>query len=229
MGYTSCMIKTILVVEDDSDLRLYLKNLLIEHGYGVKIASSGATALATVEKAEPDLVLLDISLPDMDGYGVCLELRKKYPTLPIVMLTGKDSVTDKVQGLTIGADDYVTKPFVADELLARIKTRLRTTTTTQSALKLADLELNTKTFEVKRGTKTISLTPQEFKLLEYLLTNKGIVLTRDMILNRIWLYSPDVESRVVDVYMGYLRKKIDSGFKKKLLHSIRGFGYTIKD
>jgi two-component system OmpR family response regulator len=131
--------------------------------------------------------------------------------------------------LSAGADDYITKPFVADELLARIKTRLRNIQGESKTIKVGDLELDTQTIEVKRAGKLITLTPQEFKLLEYLMNNKGIVLTRDMILNRIWLYSPDVESRVVDVYMGYLRKKIDGNSKHPLLHSIRGFGYTIKD
>jgi DNA-binding response OmpR family regulator len=145
------------------------------------------------------------------------------------MLTAKDSVGDKVSALNAGADDYVTKPFSIDELMARIKTRLRNTSGQKSSIKVGELELNTQTVQVTRSGKEIVLTPQEFRLLEYLMKNKGIVLSREMILNRIWMMSSDVDTRVVDVYMGYLRKKIDAGFNKPLLHSIRGFGYTIKD
>jgi DNA-binding response OmpR family regulator len=142
----------------------------------------------------------------------------------------KDTVADVVAGLNLGADDYVTKPFVADELLARISARLRNQNSAKdNKLKVDGLALDNKTFEVEREGKQIQLTPQEFKLLEYLMNNQGRILTREMILNRVWLYSPDIETRVVDVYMGYLRKKIDQDFEKKLLHSVRGFGYMIKE
>lgn len=223
------MVPCIGVVEDDKELQEYLKDLLTDNGYTVKVASNGVSAINLIEKSVPDLVILDLRLPDISGETVCQQIRKDHPTLPIIMLTAKDGLSDKVRGLGVGADDYVTKPFVADELIARVKARLRGQVSNGGILKIADLELDPKKIEVKRDSKYITLTPQEFKLLEYLMNNKGIVLTRDMILNRIWLYSPDVESRVVDVYMGYLRKKIDAGFKKKLLHSIRGFGYTIKE
>lgn len=166
----------------------------------------------------------------MNGEGVCLEIKKNYPTLPVIILSAKNAVSDKVKSLKIGADDYVSKPFDLEELLARIQARLRTTgVDNEKILQVSDLVLNPKTLEVKRGKRLIQLTPQEFKLLQYLMLNTGIVLSREMILNRIWLYSPDVETRVVDVYMGYLRKKIDTGHGHKLLHSIRGFGYTIKN
>jgi DNA-binding response OmpR family regulator len=203
--------------------------LLTENGYTVKTASTGVSALALLKKSEPDLIILDLKLPDITGESVCAEIRKMYPTVPIIILTAKDALTDKVRALGLGADDYITKPFIADEFIARIKARLRNRVNDKPTVKVADLEIDLRQILVKRGNKTIHLTPQEFKLLEYLMNNKGVVLTRDMILNRIWLYSPDVESRVVDVYMGYLRKKIDNGFSKKLLHSVRGFGYTIKE
>lgn len=222
------MISRILVVEDDVGLQKYLKELLVNNDYSVTIASDGVIALNTLSKIPPDLVILDLGLPNMNGEAVIGELRKKYPNLPVIILTAKDSTADIVHGLDIGADDYMTKPFMADELLARIKTRLRKNGN-EDKLKVADLELDNHTLFVKRDGKIIQLTPQEFKLLQYLMNNQGRILTREMILNRVWSYSPDIESRVVDVYMGYLRRKIDNNFSKKLLHSIRGFGYMIKD
>lgn len=223
------MTQSILVVEDDKGLQKYLRELLLDNGYAVQIASDGIIALDNLAKTQPDLVVLDLGLPNMSGETVCLEVRKKYKDLPVIILTARDSISDIVQGLNLGADDYITKPFVADEFLARIKARFRRQGETDTTLKVSDLELNNKTLEVRREGKIIQLTPQEFKLLQYLMTNKGRILTREMILNRIWLYSSDVETRVVDVYMGYLRKKIDSNYSKKLLHSIRGFGYVIKE
>jgi len=223
------MTANILVAEDDLGLQKYLKELLKENDFFVQIASDGVQAINSVAKIKPDLLILDLGLPNMSGETVCIEVRKKNPDLPILILTAKDTSTDIVQGLNLGADDYMTKPFVADELLARINARLRGTSNNGGELQVGDLVLKTETFEVMRGKTPISLTPQEFKLLEYLMNNKGRILTREMILNRVWLYSPDIETRVVDVYMGYLRKKIDTGFDKKLLKSIRGFGYMIND
>jgi DNA-binding response OmpR family regulator len=223
------MTQSILVVEDDKGLQKYLKELLLDNGFAVQLAGDGIAALDYLQKTQPDLVVLDLGLPNMSGETVCLEIRKKYKDLPVIILTARDSIQDIVQGLNLGADDYITKPFVADEFLARIKARLRRQGESDTILKVADLQLDNKTLEVKRNEKVIQLTPQEFKLLQYLMNNKGRILTREMILNRIWLYSSDVETRVVDVYMGYLRKKIDSGNQKKLLHSIRGFGYVIKE
>lgn len=224
------MLSNILIVEDDSGLQKYLKEFLIDNGFTANIAGDGVTALRMIKKSPPDIVILDLGLPDMTGESVCLEIRKNYPNLPVIILTAKDTVADVVAGLNLGADDYVTKPFVADELLARISARLRNQNTSKdNKLTVDGLELDNKTFEVERDGKQIQLTPQEFKLLEYLMNNKGRILTREMILNRVWLYSPDIETRVVDVYMGYLRKKIDQDYEKKLLHSVRGFGYMIKE
>lgn len=223
------MTKTILVVEDDNGLSKYLKELLLDNGYFVQTAPDGVQALNALQKNLPDLMILDLGLPNMSGEAVCMEVRKKYPDLPVIILTAKDSITDIVNGLNLGADDYMTKPFVADELLARIKARLRAKGQGDTKLVVGDLELDNQSLEVKRAGGDIQLTPQEFKLLQYLMSNKGRILTREMILNRVWLYSPEIETRVVDVYMGYLRKKIDSDYEKKLLHSVRGFGYMIKD
>lgn len=223
------MVNKLLIVEDDLGLQKYLKELLLDNGYSVQAASDGIAALNLISRIPPDLVILDLGLPNMSGESVCEEIRKKQPDLPVIILTAKDNITDIVQGLKLGADDYITKPFVADELLARIKARLRRSGETDNKLKIFDLELDNRNFQVRRGNKNIQLTPQEFKLLEYLMRNKGRVLTREMILNRVWLYSQDIETRVVDVYLGYLRKKIDAPFKRKLLQSVRGFGYTIKE
>jgi DNA-binding response OmpR family regulator len=223
------MISKILVVEDDAGLQKYLKELLLDNGYSVQVAGDGIQALNMIEKSPPDLVILDLGLPNMNGEAVTTEIRKKYADLRVIILTAKDGVSDIVQGLNLGADDYITKPFVADELLVRIKARLRYQGDGNAVLKVGDLELDNKTLEVRRNGTQIQLTPQEFKLLQYLMNNQGRILTREMILNRVWLYSPDIETRVVDVYMGYLRKKIDAEHDKKLLHSVRGFGYMIKE
>ena len=223
------MTEKIFIIDDDFDFQKYVKDLLGDNGYVVTTATQGSTAIRLLNKTLPDLVLLDLSLPDMEGESVCKEIRKDYPDIPIIILTAKNSTVDKVRGLNIGADDYVTKPIVPEELMARIKARLRPQNKNQGYLKVDNLELDPKKVEVRRDGKLIPLTPHEFKLLELLMNNKDIVLSREQILNRIWDYSMDVESRVVDVYMGYLRKKIDNGYKKPLIHSIRGFGYTIKD
>lgn len=223
------MVYTILVVEDDEGIQTYLKELLLDNGYNVVTASDGVTALNIVKKSLPDLVILDLGLPDMSGESVCAQIRKEFPELRVIILTAKDSVNDMVHGLNLGADDYMTKPFEADVFLARVQARLRRKAGIDSKIKVDSLELDTKTLEVKREGKLIQLTPQELKLLQYLMQNKGRILTRDMILNRLWLSSIDIETRIVDVYVGYLRKKIDSGYKKKLIHSVRGFGYMIKD
>lgn len=223
------MLNKILVVEDDTGLQKYLKELILDNGYSVQTASDGILALNMIAKVSPDLVILDLGLPNMSGESVMMEIRKKYPDLPIIILTAKDSISEIVQGLNMGADDYITKPFIGSEFLARIKARLRHNGEGETKLSVADLELDNKTFEVRRGNKTIQLTPQEFRLLEYLMRNQGRVLTREMILNRVWLYSQDIETRVVDVYMGYLRKKVDGNSPRSLIHTIRGFGYIIKE
>jgi DNA-binding response OmpR family regulator len=223
------MLKKVLVVEDDKGLQTYIKELLLDQGFNVQLADDGIGALELIKKSVPDLVVLDLGLPVMSGETVTIEIRKNYPDLPILILTAKDSITDIVQGLSLGADDYMTKPFIADEFLARIKARVRERGESKTMLSAGDLELNTQTLEVKRANTKIQLTPKEFELLHYLLSNKGRILSREMILNRVWLYSSDIDSRVVDVYMGYLRKKIDGKQPKKLLQSVRGFGYMIKE
>lgn len=215
------------MVEDNNELQEYLKDLLLENGFGARIAETGAAALNIIKTSPIDLVLLDLGLPDVSGESVCQEIRSQLPDLPIIILTAKDTTDDVIKGLNLGADDYITKPFEGAELIARIKARLREKG--GEKIKVADLILDSKSLEVKRGNKPIILSPKEFKLLHYLMINKEQVLSREMILNRIWSYSPDIETRVVDVYMGYLRKKVETGFSKKLIHSVRGFGYVLKE
>ena len=223
------MLNSILIIEDDDAIREYLREFLLDHHYSVRDTAKGLEGLDIAERIQPDLVLLDLVLPDIAGEEVCRSIKKILPETSVIILTAKDNPSDVVRGLDLGADDYISKPFTSEELMARIKARLRTNTGNSSKITVGDLSLDQKTLEVKRGTRTITLTPQEFRLLEYLMSNKNTVLTREMILNKIWQYAPDVESRVVDVYIGYLRNKIDKGFKDKFIHSVRGFGYVIRN
>lgn len=216
----------ILVVEDDQNIREYLEEALKEAGYSIKSTGDGAVAIKMVKESKPDLIVLDLGLESIAGETVCEEVKKMHPDLPVIILTAKSTSSEVVHGFDLGADDYISKPFETDELLARIRTRLKQKGT--STLEIDDLILDTSTYEVKRGGKLIPLTAKEFKLLEYLIINKGAVLSRETILDHIWLYSPEIESRVVDVYIGYLRKKIDEGSDHKLIKSVRGFGYTIR-
>ena len=223
------MNNTILVIEDTQELLEYLTSILSDQGYKVLGADEGTAALKLFEKISPDLVVLDLGLPTISGETVCKEIKRLSPRTQVLVLTAKHTSADISSTLNLGADDYMSKPFEIDELLARIKARLRNSMNTDKILRVGDLEMDTQKVEVKRGKKILHLTPLEFKLLEYLLANKGRVLTRDMILTRVWSASPDIETRVVDVYMGYLRKKIDKGFGTPILQSVRGFGYMIKD
>ena len=163
------MRNSILIVEDDTELASHLKTLLRQAGYSATVKAKATEALKFADTVRPDLVLLDLQLPDLTGEGVSVELKKTYPDLPVIMLTGKDTISDKLEGFRSGADDYITKPFNADELMARINAKLRQTNANGGILRVDDLELNQRTVEVKRGGKTIALTPQEFKLLEYLI------------------------------------------------------------
>jgi len=218
-----------MVIEDEQDVRKFINNLLLDHGYSVVEASDGVKALDLIESRRPDLVILDLGLPKLSGESVMTEIRKKFPDMPVVILTAKDAVSDIVKGFNLGADDYITKPFKGEELIARAKARLKHLEHGGTILKVGNLELNTKTFEVKRGEDRISLSHKEYELLQYLMINAGRVLTRDMILQRIWLTADYIEPRVVDVYIGYLRKKIDNNQNKQLINTVRGFGYVIRE
>jgi two-component system response regulator MprA len=217
----------ILIVEDDKNIREFLEEAFKESGYSVKSTGDGAQAIKMVKEAKPDTLVLDLGIENIAGETVCAEIKKMHPELPIIILTAKNTSGDIVRGFDLGADDYMSKPFEIDELLARVRARLKQKGT--SILEIGDLKLDSSKYEVKKNGKLIPLTSTEFKLLEYLMINQGVVLSRESILDHIWLYSPDIESRVVDVYIGYLRKKIDSGSDMPLIKSVRGFGYTIRE
>lgn len=217
----------ILIAEDDVTIREGIQSFLTENNYIVDAVEDGAAALEAVRRRVPELVILDLGLPKISGESVCQEIKKQHPDLPVIILTAKNQTSDVVTGFKLGADDYMSKPFELEELMARVSARLKSET--DNTIEVDDLILDPQAVRVTRNGTEIQLTPHEFKLLHYLLVNKGRVLTREMILNRVWKYSMDVDSRVVDVYVGYLRKKIDSKAKKKLISSVRGFGYIIKD
>lgn len=219
----------ILIIEDEKDIREFVSKIMIDQGHTTYTAAKGIEGLDLMEKVSPDLVVLDLNLPDIDGESVCEQIKDSHPNTQVLMLTARDTSRDQARGLNLGADDYMTKPFEPEVLKARVNARLRSIDNDDEMLNVADLSLDPKTHEVKRNGTNIDLSPQEYKLLHYFLTNPNQVLTREMIIARIWESSPEIETRVVDVYVGYLRKKIDSEHDKKLLHSVRGFGYMLKD
>lgn len=218
----------VVVIDDEPTLAAYLRDILLDHGLVVYVAHTGTEGLELIEKINPELVLLDIGLPDIDGRSLCKKIKSDNPDTKVIMVTGRGASSEVAEGLNLGADDYLPKPIDENELIARIKARFRKSEFSQPVLTAGDLVLNSETHEVKRGTRKITLSPQEFKLLQYLLINKNKVISRDMILSRIWDGNPDIETRIVDVYLGYLRKKIDTQ-TPVLLHTIRGFGYMLKD
>lgn len=219
----------ILVVEDEPTLnRLITGQLKLAH-YAVDSCLDGEDALVYLAGAEYDAVVLDIMLPRVDGLTVLHRLRAKQNRTPVLLLTAKDSVEDRVTGLDSGADDYLVKPFAFSELLARIRVMLRRgTDSVDDTLSLADLTMDCKARTVSRGGESISLSSREFDILEYLLRNKGTVLSRDKISNHIWDYDYDGASNVVDVYIRYLRKKTDEDREPKLIHTVRGAGYVLR-
>jgi heavy metal response regulator len=220
----------ILVVEDDKKVAGFLKKGLQEEGYTVNVAYDGEEGLGLAMANQYDLITLDIMLPERDGIQILRELRARRNSAPILMLTARDSLEDKVQGLDEGADDYLTKPFAFAELLARIRAILRRGEAERPVkLVVADLTLDPVTREVRRSGKEIELTNKEYALLEYFLRNKGQVLTRSLISDHVWGYQFDTGTNIVSVYVNYLRNKIDSGFDKKLIHTVRGVGYVLKE
>ncbi len=221
----------LLVVEDEPNIRELLATSLRFAGFEVQVASNGGEAIAMAEQNHPDLCVLDVMLPDMDGFTVTRRLRASGRPLPIVFVTARDSIDDKVKGLTVGGDDYVTKPFSLEEVVARIRAVLRRTRPVEeedSTVTFADLSLDDDSHEVRRAGRTIDVSPTEFKLLRYLMLNPNRVLSKAQILDHVWDYDFRGEAGIVESYISYLRRKIDTEGLPPLIHTKRGVGYVLR-
>ncbi|MBP9855278.1 MAG: response regulator transcription factor [Candidatus Omnitrophica bacterium] len=220
----------ILLVEDEKKIASFIERGLKEHHYTVDVAYDGEEGLYQAEINPYDLILLDIMLPKKDGVTICRELRNQKINTPILMLTARDALKDKVSGLNAGADDYLTKPFSFSELLARVRALLRRERSEKvDMIKIADLELNMLNHQVTRGKRQIALTSKEYGLLEYLMLNANQVVTRTMISEHVWKESFNSFTNVIDVHIRYLRNKVDKNTDKKLIHTVRGTGYILKE
>jgi two-component system OmpR family response regulator len=220
----------ILVVDDEPNIVDVISMALRFEGFDVEAAASGADAIAAVGARQPQLIVLDVMLPDIDGFEVARRLASAHLAVPIIFLTARDSTDDKVHGLTVGGDDYVTKPFSLEELVARIRTILRRTGTSEevsSKLVFGDLELDEDAHEVSRSGRAIELTATEYRLLRYLMLNPRRVLTRSQLLDHVWNYDFGGDARVLETYISYLRKKVDVE-KPALIHTVRGVGYALR-
>ena len=224
------MIMRILLAEDEADLNRIITRKLSSDGYSVDSCQNGSEAIDFLETADYDAVILDIMMPEVDGFGVLRHMRDMGKSVPVLFLTAKDSIADRVKGLDSGADDYLTKPFSFEELAARIRVMTRKRfDITANMLQVGNLTLDTVSHTVKRGENEITLSVKEYNLLEYLMLNKGIVLSREKIEDHIWNFEYEGGTNVVDVYISYLRKKIDGNCQDKLIHTVRGRGYMIKE
>ncbi|MGD1716671.1 response regulator transcription factor [Dapis sp. BLCC M172] len=224
------MTSNILIVEDEAKLAQFIELELKYEGYQVTVANDGFTGLTTAREIKPDLILLDWMLPGLSGLELCRRLRSTGDKVPVILLTAKDDVTDRVAGLDAGADDYVLKPFSVEELLARVRAHLRRTQEPNpDLLMFDDLSLNRSTREVYRGNRDIELTAKEFDLLEYLMAHPRQVLTRDRILETVWGYDFMGDSNIIEVYVRYLRLKLEANSEKRLIQTVRGVGYVLRD
>lgn len=223
----------ILVVDDDRAVRESLRRSLSFNGYSVGLAQDGVEALAEIHRDRPDALVLDVMMPRLDGLEVCRQLRSVGDDLPILVLTARDSVSERVSGLDAGADDYLPKPFALEELLARLRALLRRTTIDEqlesAPLSFLDLTLDPVTREVHRGQRSISLTRTEFALLEMLITNPRRVLTRSRILEEVWGFDFPTSGNALEVYVGYLRRKTEAEGEQRLIHTVRGVGYVLRE
>lgn len=224
------MNERILIIEDDQAILKILQRGLAYEGYTVDTATEGRSGLMLARDHQPDLVILDWMLPGMDGLEVCHRMRTASGSVPILMLTAKDAVQDRIQGLDAGADDYMVKPFNLDELLARVRALLRRTQPDRvPVLKFADLTLDTGSRQASRGTRLVQLTAKEYELLELFLRHPKQVLTREVIFDRVWGYDFGGESNVLEVYIRYLRQKLEEGGEARLIHTVRGVGYVMRE
>lgn len=218
-----------LIAEDERDLNKILADRLKAEHYSVDSCYDGREALDYLASAEYDVVIMDIMMPVMDGLAVLREMRRKNDSTPVLLLTARDSIEDRVQGLDAGANDYLVKPFAVEELLARVRVLLRKPAETpKSCYQMADLEVHMDTRQVLRGGKEVKLSGKEFALLRYMIQNEGIVLSRSRLEEHLWNFDYAGGSNVIDVYIRYLRKKIDEGYEQKLIHTVRGAGYVLK-
>ena len=229
-GTTAATSTTVLVVEDDRHLVSVLERILAAEGYAVRTAQDGQTGLMLALQLKPDLVIIDVGLPQRDGVDVTRELRERGFREPVLMLTARSSVPDRVSGLDAGADDYLPKPFEYAELVARVKALLRraSNATASTVLRVRDLTLDPITRRVERGGKVVDLTQNEYALLEYLMRNAGHPVSRHQIAEHVWKYHVDPGTNVVDVYINYVRKKIDRGKENPLIQTVRGVGYMLQ-
>jgi two-component system response regulator MprA len=220
----------ILIVEDEEPIASFIRRGLASEGYEVDTAADGEAALAKAREARPDLVILDLMLPGLDGLEVCRRLRTAHSSLPILILTARDSVSDRVQGLDAGSDDYMAKPFALEELFARVRALLRRAGPGEpETLRFADLELDTGTRQVQRSGTRIELTSKEFDLLELFLRHPRQVLSRETIYDQVWGYDFGGESNIIEVYIRYLRQKLEADGKSRLLYTVRGVGYVLRE
>ncbi|MBP0018179.1 MAG: response regulator transcription factor [Cyanobacteria bacterium SBLK] len=220
----------ILVVEDEAKLAQFIELELKYEGYEVMVANDGLSGLSTARESQPDLIILDWMLPGISGVEICQRLRSTGDKVPVILLTAKDEVGDRVKGLDAGADDYMIKPFSIEELLARVRAALRRTQEQETnVLQFSDLKLNRSSREVFRGTRRIELTAKEFDLLEYLLAHPRQVLTRDQILERVWGYDFMGDSNIIEVYVRYLRLKLEAENETRLIQTVRGVGYVVRE
>ena len=220
----------LLVVDDEPAVRESLERALVAEGYGVLLATDGEEALAAVERDRPDVVLLDVLMPALDGLAACRRLRASGNHVPVLMLTARDGVGDRVAGLDAGADDYLVKPFALDELLARIRALLRRAAPEGGGpLRFADLVLDPATHQAQRGQRELELTLTEFSLLELFLRNSRQVLTRSLVYERVWGWDFGPSSNSLDVYVGYLRRKLEAGGEPRVLQTVRGVGYVLRE
>jgi DNA-binding response OmpR family regulator len=218
----------ILLVEDDRSISSFVAPELEHLGFNVRCACDGVKGLEEAQNFSPDLIILDIMLPKLDGVGVLRRLRQGGNGVPVIMLTARDTTLDKVHSLDSGADDYLTKPFDIEELLARLRALLRRAEGDE-ILRFADLEVNTSTREARRGERKLELTAREYELLEFMVRNPRRVLSRDLLLSRVWDEEFGLTTNLVDVYVGYLRKKVDAPGEEKLIHTVRGAGYALRE
>ena len=220
----------LLVVEDSRRMAGLLRRGLTEEGYAVEVASNGADAVWLASEESFDAIVLDVVLPDIDGFEVCRQLRQAKRWPPLLMLTARDDIDDRVRGLDAGADDYLTKPFAFEELFARLRSLVRRGPRERaSVVRVGDLVLDPAAHSVARGTTTVDVTPKEFALLHYLMTHAGVVLTRTRLLEHVWDFAFDGDTNVVDVYVGYVRAKVDRPFGRHSIETVRGVGYRLRD